>query len=80
MSSQEGFDYMELRNQVNDVVSSTPEPSIKCLSARISKQNPPCIFGAFAKLQKATISFVESVSPSVCPHGTAHLPIGRIFV
>jgi len=30
--------------------------------------------GAFAKLWKATISFVMSVCPSVRPHGTTHPP------
>ena len=38
-----------------------------------------CLLGAFAKLRKATISFVMSVrlffSPSVCPHGTTRLPL-----
>jgi len=31
--------------------------------------------GAFAKLRKATISFVTSVGPSVFPHGTARLSL-----
>ena len=31
------------------------------------------IVGAFAKLQKATVSFVWAV----CPHGTSGLPLGR---
>jgi hypothetical protein len=31
--------------------------------------------GAFAKLRKATISFVMSVRPSFCPHGTTRLPM-----
>jgi len=30
--------------------------------------------GAFAKWRKATISFVMSVHPSDCPHGTTRLP------
>jgi len=30
--------------------------------------------GAFVKLRKATISFVMSVLPSVCPQGTTRLP------
>ena len=30
---------------------------------------------AFAKLQKATITFVMSVRPSVCPHRTIRLPL-----
>ena len=30
---------------------------------------------AFAKLRKATISFVMSVHPSICPRGTTWLPI-----
>jgi hypothetical protein len=33
--------------------------------------------GAFAKLRKATISFVMSICPSVCPHGTTWLPLDR---
>jgi len=35
--------------------------------------------GAFAKLRKATISFVMSVCLSVyvCPHGTTRLPLDR---
>jgi hypothetical protein len=32
---------------------------------------PPTSLGAFAKLQKATISYVMSV----CPHGTTRLPL-----
>jgi hypothetical protein len=31
--------------------------------------------GAFAKLRKATVSFVMSVCPSVCPRGTTRLPL-----
>jgi len=31
--------------------------------------------GAFAKLQKATVSFVISVRPFVCPHGTTGLQL-----
>ena len=31
--------------------------------------------GAFAKVRIATTSFVMSVRPSVCPHGTALLPL-----
>jgi hypothetical protein len=31
--------------------------------------------GMFAKLQKTAISFVMSVHPSVCPHGTNWLPL-----
>jgi hypothetical protein len=36
----------------------------------------------FAKLRKATISFVMSVYHSVCPHGTTRLstPTGRILM
>ena len=33
--------------------------------------SPKLVLGAFAKLRKATISFVTSV----CPHGTARLPL-----
>jgi hypothetical protein len=34
-----------------------------------------CTFiGTFAKLLKATISFM-SIRPSVCPHGTTRLPL-----
>jgi len=37
-------------------------------------QNPSeVILGAFAKLQKATVSFVWAV----CPHGTTGLPLER---
>ena len=32
-----------------------------------------CFRGAFAKLRKTTISFVTSVCPSFCPHGTIRL-------
>jgi hypothetical protein len=35
------------------------------------------LLGAFVKLRKATISFVTSVCPSVCPHGTARLQLHR---
>jgi hypothetical protein len=35
-----------------------------------------CFLGAFAKLRKATINSVMSV----CPHGTAQSPTGRIFM
>jgi hypothetical protein len=34
--------------------------------------------GAFAKLRKATISFVMSVRPSVCPNGTTRLPLDGV--
>ena len=34
--------------------------------------------GAFAKLRKATISFVISVRPSVVPRGTVWLPLDRV--
>jgi hypothetical protein len=38
-------------------------------------------YGAFAKLRKATISFVLSVRPSVCPHGKKNSALtGRIFM
>jgi hypothetical protein len=33
------------------------------------------ILDAFAKLRKATISFIMSVHPSVCPHRTARLAL-----
>ena len=32
---------------------------------------------AIAEFRKATISFVMSVRPSVCPHGTTQLPLDR---
>jgi len=32
---------------------------------------------AFTRLRKATITFFTSVCPSVCPHGTTHLPMER---
>jgi hypothetical protein len=31
--------------------------------------------GTFAKLQEVSISFVMSVHPCVCPHGTTRLPL-----
>jgi len=31
------------------------------------------ILGAFAKLRNATVNFVMSVCPSVCPNGTTRL-------
>jgi len=48
-----------------------------------SHPNTFVILGAFAKLRKATISFVmsvcppipPSVRPSICPHGTTRLPL-----
>ena len=53
-----------------------PFNMLLCLTA----ENATCILiyssdflGAFAKLRKASISFVMSVRPSVCPHGTARL-------
>jgi len=33
------------------------------------------LFGAFAKLRKASVSFVVCVRPSVCPHGKTRLPL-----
>ena len=41
----------------------------------ISTPYSSLILGAFAKLRKANISFVTSVCPSVCPHGTTPLPL-----
>jgi hypothetical protein len=35
------------------------------------------ILGAFAKLPKATISFVTSVYLSACPHGTIRRPLHK---
>jgi len=35
------------------------------------------VLGVFAKLRKATVSFVMSVGPSVRPHGTTPLPKER---
>jgi len=35
------------------------------------------LLGAFAKLRKGTVNFVMFVCPSVRPHGTAGLPLGR---
>ena len=36
---------------------------------------PGVFLGSFAKLRKATISFVVFVCPSVCPRGTTLLPL-----
>jgi len=33
-------------------------------------------WGAFAKMRKATVSFIVSVCLSVSPHGTTRLPLG----
>ena len=35
----------------------------------------PFLFGPFAKYEKATVTFVTSVRPSVCQHGTAWLAL-----
>jgi hypothetical protein len=35
----------------------------------------PYVLGAFAKLRKASISFVTSVYPSARPRGTIRLPL-----
>jgi hypothetical protein len=41
--------------------------------------NIDTFLGSFAKLRKATVSFVMlSVCPSVCRHGTTRLPLGGI--
>jgi hypothetical protein len=37
------------------------------------------LLGAFAKLRKATISFVMSVGLSVRPHGTTRLPLDDLY-
>jgi len=46
---------------------------------KILKLQAMSILGAFAKLGKATISFVMShrlsIRPSACPHGTTRLPL-----
>jgi hypothetical protein len=34
-----------------------------------------CFLGTFANFLKATISFVMSVGPSVCPRATTRLPL-----
>jgi hypothetical protein len=39
------------------------------------KQVKDQFLGTFGKLRKATISFVMSGRPSVCPHGTTRLPL-----
>jgi len=36
---------------------------------------PFTILGAYAKLRKATISFVMPLCPSVRPHGTTRFPL-----
>jgi hypothetical protein len=36
------------------------------------------LLDAFAKLRKATVSFVMSVCPSVRPHGTTRLPLDEV--
>jgi hypothetical protein len=37
-----------------------------------------CSLGTFTEFRKATISFVMSVRPSICPHGTTWLPLDRV--
>ena len=49
-------------------------PSQKCVQLYL--QSPPTSLGAFAKLQKATISYVMSV----CPHGTIRLPLNGFSI
>jgi hypothetical protein len=43
----------------------------------VAQNSIPLFFGAFAKLRKATVSFVTSVCPSVCNNWA---PTGRIFM
>jgi hypothetical protein len=57
-----------------DTPSATHVPRIHWKSSRYESAFA-LFLGAFAKLRKATISFVTSVFPSVCPHGTARLPL-----
>ena len=42
-------------------------------SLRTVRVHNAAFVGAFAKLRKATVSFVMSVVMSVCPHGTTRL-------
>jgi hypothetical protein len=56
-----------------------PSNSIGSLDGLVSgprDENPGNTFsGALEKLRKAIISFVVSVSPSVCAHGTTRIPL-----
>jgi hypothetical protein len=38
---------------------------------------PKRFFGVFAKLRKANLSFLMSVRPPACPHGTTSFPLHR---
>ena len=50
---------------------------ILLLFRKISPRSITRFWGAFAKLRKATISFVLSICRSVRPHGTTWLPFDR---
>jgi hypothetical protein len=68
--------HLLLRLRMSDALFHTCN-SIHVLTAWfVIKNQANCIFaflGAFAKLRKATISFVMSVRPSASPHGTTRL-------
>jgi len=38
-------------------------------------ENYARVLGAFAKMRKATVSFVLFACPSICPHATTRLPL-----
>ena len=38
------------------------------------------MLGLLAKLRKATVSFIVSACPFVCPHGTTQLPLDGFFL
>jgi len=63
-----------LRNFENICENMRQKTAMFILTAVItSEMSVCCILGAFAKLRKATVSFVMSVSvcPYVLPHGTS---------
>ena len=57
-------------------------PSELCLTAMQTEHHAakillyPIHLGAFAKLEKATLSFVTALRLSVCPHKTTRLLLG----
>ena len=54
---------------------NTETKECSCGKREYLKRRVLSILRAFAKLQKLTISFVMSVRPSVCPHGTTRLSL-----
>jgi hypothetical protein len=71
-----------LRNQHNSSDSHlTRQLGYKHTFCRnlVSTKNCLSLLGAFVKSRKATVSFVVSFCPSVCPHGTTRLTLDRFW-